>query len=65
VPGGVALFILVLIMFVFYRNWMYEQELDSLLWKIDYQELILSEYIPIAAKTSKVRINNDFMYWKS
>jgi hypothetical protein len=64
VPGGVALFILVLIMFVFYRNWMYEQELDSLLWKIDYQELFLSEYIPIAAKTSKVSINSDFMYWK-
>lgn len=24
---------------ILYRNWRYEQELDSLLWKIDYKEI--------------------------
>ena len=28
---------------VFYRNWRYEQELDSLLWKIEYKELQVEE----------------------
>ena len=32
VVGGVA-----------YRNWRYEQELDSLLWKIDFKELQLED----------------------
>lgn len=26
-----------------YRNWKYEQELDSLLWKVDYKEIQLHE----------------------
>lgn len=28
---------------VLYRNWRYEQELDSLLWKIDYREIQLHD----------------------
>lgn len=28
---------------VLYRNWRYEQELDSLLWKVDYKEIQLHE----------------------
>lgn len=28
---------------VLYRNWRYEQELDSLLWKIDFREIQVHE----------------------
>lgn len=28
---------------VLYRNWRYEQELDSLLWKVDYKEIQMHE----------------------
>lgn len=28
-----------LVSLVLYRNWRYEQELDSLLWKIDFREV--------------------------
>lgn len=33
------LLVLCIVSLVLYRNWRYEQELDSLLWKIDYREL--------------------------
>lgn len=32
-----------LVSLVFYRNWRYEQELDSLLWKIDFREVQMHE----------------------
>ena len=38
IAGGVAV-ILILVLLVVYRNWRYEQELDSLLWKIDYKDI--------------------------
>ncbi|XP_019756658.1 guanylate cyclase 32E isoform X2 [Dendroctonus ponderosae] len=38
VAGGVVL-IMLIICLVLYRNWKYEQELDSLLWKIDYRDM--------------------------
>lgn len=38
ISGGLALIILVILL-VLYRNWKYEQELDSLLWKIDYKDI--------------------------
>ncbi|KAG1713938.1 Resact receptor [Nymphon striatum] len=31
---------------VMFSNWVYEQELDSLLWKIDYKDLIVNENTP-------------------
>lgn len=32
-----------IISLVLYRNWRYEQELDSLLWKIDFREVQMHE----------------------
>jgi guanylate cyclase, other len=43
---GVASFILLvltIISLVLYRNYRYEQELDSLLWKIDFKEIQMHE----------------------
>ncbi|XP_037094252.1 speract receptor-like [Pollicipes pollicipes] len=42
IVGGIVL-VLIIIGLVFYRNWQYEQELDSLLWKIDYKEIQMSD----------------------
>ncbi|CAH1968124.1 unnamed protein product [Acanthoscelides obtectus] len=42
VAGGVFIVVLV-ISLVLYRNWRYEQELDSLLWKIDFKDIQMSE----------------------
>lgn len=41
--AGVVLLILTIVSLVLYRNWRYEQELDSLLWKIDYKEIQMHE----------------------
>lgn len=38
IAGGVFL-ILIIVSLVLYRNWRYEQELDSLLWKIDFRDV--------------------------
>ncbi|XP_012260738.2 guanylate cyclase 32E isoform X3 [Athalia rosae] len=46
IVGGVAggiLLILTAIALVLYRNWRYEQELDSLLWKVNYKEIQIKE----------------------
>ena len=48
VVGGLTGVILV-VGSVAYRNWRYEQELDSLLWKIEYKELQVEEMSPMAA----------------
>lgn len=37
--AGIILMILTVISLIFYRNWRYEQELDSLLWKIDFKDI--------------------------
>ncbi|XP_077283133.1 guanylate cyclase 32E [Arctopsyche grandis] len=42
VAGGVLL-LLAVISLVLYRNWRYEQELDSLLWKLDFREIKISD----------------------
>ncbi|CAD7080488.1 unnamed protein product [Hermetia illucens] len=42
IAGG-ALLLLGIVSLVLYRNWRYEQELDSLLWKIDYREIQLHD----------------------
>lgn len=41
--AGAILLILTIVSLVFYRNWRYEQELDSLLWKIDFKEIEMHE----------------------
>ncbi|KAK9890919.1 hypothetical protein WA026_012260 [Henosepilachna vigintioctopunctata] len=42
VTGGILIVMLVLLL-AFYRNWRYEQELDSLIWKIDYKDIQINE----------------------
>ena len=40
---------------IFYRNWRYEQELDSLLWKIEYKELQVEEMITMTDRICLAR----------
>jgi len=42
VAGGLLL-VLAVVLLVLYRNWQYEQELDSLLWKVDYRDIQMNE----------------------
>lgn len=51
--GGILL-ILFVIGLVLYRNWKYEQELDSLLWKIDFREIHFNEEGTQGAKLTRV-----------
>lgn len=44
--GGIAggfLLIIAAVLLVLYRNWKYEQELDSLLWKVNYKDIQIKE----------------------
>ncbi|XP_035734350.1 guanylate cyclase 32E-like isoform X1 [Vespa mandarinia] len=44
--GGIAgglLLIIVAVLLILYRNWKYEQELDSLLWKVNYKDIQIKE----------------------
>lgn len=41
--AGCILLIFLIASLIFYRNWKYEQELDSLLWKVDFKDLQLNE----------------------
>ncbi|EEC02181.1 guanylate cyclase, putative [Ixodes scapularis] len=43
--GGIILLLLI-VGFVVYRYWAYEQELDSLLWKVDFREIQINEFTP-------------------
>ncbi|OAD60804.1 Guanylate cyclase 32E [Eufriesea mexicana] len=46
IVGGIAggfLLIIVTVILVLYRNWKYEQELDSLLWKVNYKDIQIKE----------------------
>ncbi|XP_071034347.1 guanylate cyclase 32E isoform X3 [Parasteatoda tepidariorum] len=47
VTGGLILALLFGILVV-YKNWAYEQELDSLIWKIDYKEIQINDFTPTA-----------------
>ncbi|GAB1609519.1 hypothetical protein Ahia01_001288800, partial [Argonauta hians] len=42
VVGGIAIIITIFLV-VIYRNWKYEQDLASLLWKIDYRDITFRE----------------------
>ncbi|KAF5291191.1 hypothetical protein FQA39_LY14433 [Lamprigera yunnana] len=44
IAGG-ALLVILISATILYRNWKYEQELDSLLWKIDYRDIEMKEKI--------------------
>ncbi|XP_063226249.1 guanylate cyclase 32E isoform X2 [Bacillus rossius redtenbacheri] len=41
--AGAVLLALAAALLVLYRNWRYEQELDSLLWKVDYRDIQVSD----------------------
>lgn len=44
--GGIAgtlLLIIAAVFLILYRNWKYEQELDSLLWKVNYKDIQIKE----------------------
>ncbi|XP_022181653.1 guanylate cyclase 32E isoform X1 [Myzus persicae] len=43
IVAGTLLLVLAIISLVFYRNWKYEQELDSLLWKVDYKDIEIND----------------------
>ncbi|XP_033327038.1 guanylate cyclase 32E isoform X2 [Megalopta genalis] len=46
IVGGIAggfLLIVAAVLLVLYRNWRYEQELDSLLWKVNYKDIQIKE----------------------
>lgn len=47
IAGGVA-FVVIVVGLIIYRNWRYEQELDSLLWKIDYKDIQIPD-LPTAS----------------
>lgn len=71
VIGGVAVVLSVVIILA-YRNYKYEQELDSLLWKIDPTEVLEDEFTPSnnqmrgIRKSSQMSLNSnqgdDFKY---
>ncbi|XP_023216984.1 guanylate cyclase 32E-like [Centruroides sculpturatus] len=47
ITGGLAIGFLIFSLLI-YRYWSYEQELDSLIWKIDYKDIQINEYTPTA-----------------
>lgn len=58
IAGGVAI-VVIIVGLIIYRNWRYEQELDSLLWKIDYKDIQIPD-LPTASsglgKAPRVKI---------
>lgn len=58
IVAGTLLLVLAVISLVFYRNWKYEQELDSLLWKVDYKDIEINdtENSSTSSKISRVSI---------
>lgn len=50
------LLVLCIVSLVLYRNWRYEQELDSLLWKIDYKELQVHESDKDSSEKKQTRV---------
>lgn len=56
IAGG-ALLLLGIISLVLYRNWRYEQELDSLLWKIDFREVQMHESEKETSSQKQTRVS--------
>ncbi|XP_043474610.1 guanylate cyclase 32E isoform X1 [Leptopilina heterotoma] len=51
--GGLML-VLLAILLILYRNWRYEQELDSLLWKVNYKDIQLKESKDVTANNDQI-----------
>lgn len=61
IVGGIAggLFLVLLaILLILYRNWRYEQELDSLLWKVNYKDIQLKESKDVTSNNDQIVKNN-------
>ncbi|CAH0555549.1 unnamed protein product [Brassicogethes aeneus] len=53
IAGSLGLIVLV-ISLVLYRNWRYEQELDSLLWKVDFKDIQINEEANVNSQGTKM-----------
>lgn len=63
VAGGIILTMLI-ISLILYRNWRYEQELDSLLWKIDFRDIEINEEPNSNVVGGKVpRVSRTYYYY--
>lgn len=56
--AGIALLLLGIVSLVLYRNWRYEQELDSLLWKVDFKEIQMHENDKENTGTKQTRVSS-------
>ena len=52
IAGGVAI-VVIIVGLIIYRNWRYEQELDSLLWKIDYKDIQIPDLPAVSSGQGK------------
>ncbi|XP_046653495.1 guanylate cyclase 32E-like isoform X2 [Daphnia pulicaria] len=52
IAGGVAV-VFIIVGLIIYRNWRYEQELDSFLWKIDYKDIQIPDLPPLSSGQGK------------
>ena len=53
--------LMTILMMIGYRAWIYEQELDSLLWRVDFKDVIVRETVPVA-KFSKVNYTQSTIF---
>lgn len=52
IAGGIAI-VFIVVGLIIYRNWRYEQELDSLLWKIDYKDIQIPDLPALSSGQGK------------
>lgn len=58
IVAGTLLLVLAVVSLVFYRNWKYEQELDSLLWKVDYKDIEINDTENSSTSSKISRVSN-------
>ncbi|KAF6204393.1 hypothetical protein GE061_002734 [Apolygus lucorum] len=59
IMGGIAgtcAALFVIVSLVIFRNWRYEQELDSLLWKLDFKDIQVNDDLTMEAKSNRSSI---------
>lgn len=56
--GGLLVVLTAIALFL-YRNWRYEQELDSLLWKVNYKDIQIKEEAKVDTVSSSDAIVNN------
>lgn len=62
---GLAVSILILLLIstlIIYRNWKYEQELDSLLWKVDFRDIQINDETSAQNLGTKITRVRKFIY---